>query len=498
MNDFMVKDNEDCLLIYRKLLVAFERCAENASPYLNIIALFFHDIMRVLTGLAVCRNELEGPYAPPKDVRSLRTRSFPYIGYRDILDGINVDDKNYKVRYHGRAAFRKRLAHLKWEVISKVTSLSPGKSLHASKRLWANAGVIGHSRLAQAGFRADYRVPRHISIPNRSFQLRELRTTVDDICQSLDLHHHYRALAELLDRHILVKTRELDPPKKLPYDLVLTRTLLGLESRFMAALGRHSGIPVVGVCHGEGDGVFDEPAVGYGERTFPTFYVGYGGGGDLVPENEHYRKSLYEQPSYVSADSDFVRSQYNGKAVEPLKSLAGKTLMYVPSQFYGWRRYGPFHLLPDHLYLFWQEALFKEFPDLILKRHPKEFDDAKFTLQGATRVMHGRFEECLDQADIFVFDVLSGAAWNAVATSKPIIYFNIGLRNLTEMSAEALRRRCVWIDVDPARPTALREQVAVHLSDPKTNNFSSTFCLAQSDNALTREQSVLGVLDSAY
>ncbi len=488
MNECIAKDNADSLLIYRKLCQTFERCEKHAAPYLNLVALFFHDIMCILTGLALCRNELEGPFSPPKETLPPRLESFPYIGYRDVWDGINVDSKHYK-RWASRSRVRRSLSRLKWDIISRVSPLTT--SLRANRRLWATVGSARHNLLMQSGFRVDFRVPRSISIPGRFQQLQELRATVSDICQCLDLSRYDSAVTEVLERHILARSREVDLPKTFRYDLVLTGTLLALEYRFMAAMGRHYGVPVVSLCHGEADGIYNEPWIGYGERTFPNFYIGYGEAGNVVPENEHYRKGLYEQPTYVSADSDFVRREFRTQTVESLKSLVGKRLMYVPSQFYGQRRYGPFHFPRGQLYLTWQEALFKEFPGLIWKRHPKEFDEYKVSPRGATHVVDGRLEDCLDESDVFVFDVLSGAAWSAAATSKVIIYFNIGLRNLTTICAEAVRQRCIWIDIDPAQPTALRERVETQLSEPKINNIATTFCLRQNGNAMTREQSVV-------
>jgi hypothetical protein len=37
----------------------------------------------------------------------------------------------------------------------------------------------------------------------------------------------------------------------------------------------------------------------------------------------------------------------------------------------------------------------------------------------------------------------------ACATDKPIIYFNIGKRNLSSEAENLIKLRCIWIDIDP-------------------------------------------------
>ena len=491
MNDVIAKDNEDSLLVFTKLSEAFERCEEYAAPYLNLVALFFGDLMRSLTGYALRRNELQGPWAPPQDLTTEVLRGYPYIGYRDILRGVDLGEKEFQI---GGTGVRRWLGVCKWESESYLKSLLYNGGSNRLKRI----GMTPHlshrdqvlSLLARKGIHANSWACQAIPIPNRSQQLRELRKTVCEICEVLELPDRPQTTAALMEQHILARSREEDPPDNLPYSAILTGSLMASHSLFPAALGRFSGVPVIGVAHGEFDGVVDEPAVGYTECTFADIRIGYGPEAGRLPENHGYRKSLYTAPKYITADSNFIRSRYVDEVVEPLGALESKVMIYVPAQFYGQHRYGPFHVMADQLYLAWQQKLFQEFPDMILKRHPKELRPKLFPCN-AVRVVYDLLEECLDQADIFVFDIFSGAMCIAAATSKPIIYFHLGLRNFTEIGERAIRQRCIWIDVvPPGEHVDLRGRIDAQMAQPKINILSQPFCLGEENGSVRREQTI--------
>ena len=112
-NASIEQDNADGLLVYEELLEAFRRCERHAAPYLNVVALFFHDLMRILTGYALLWQELHGPHAPPQERIPLALRSFPYTGYRDLLEGIDLEQKAFRVAL-GRYGLRWKLSEYKW------------------------------------------------------------------------------------------------------------------------------------------------------------------------------------------------------------------------------------------------------------------------------------------------------------------------------------------------------------------------------------------------
>ena len=57
-------------------------------------------------------------------------------------------------------------------------------------------------------------------------------------------------------------------------------------------------------------------------------------------------------------------------------------------------------------------------------------------------------EECLDDYDFFIFDFLATGAVQALFSEKPIIYFDIGLRNLQREFHSDLKERCAVIPIN--------------------------------------------------
>jgi len=90
------------------------------------------------------------------------------------------------------------------------------------------------------------------------------------------------------------------------------------------------------------------------------------------------------------------------------------------------------------------------------------------------------FEDCMDEAEIFVCDFISTAL--AIATTKPVVYFDIGRRNPTPEAVQALKEGCVFVSTDPASPQALWERVASGLREQKTNSYSEPFSLSPQKN----------------
>jgi hypothetical protein len=494
-NAHIARDHEQSLAVYEILWRTFTRCEPLAAPYLNVAGLFFHDLMRMLTGVVVRRNELEAGLAPPEALRAPQ-RTFPYFDYDAILRDVDPDTKDCRIHRTAHGV-RWRAAEYKWTLRSALESVGR----RGSRCVWTKGVPVDslgfQQALRAARFTADYRTPIQVATPGRSPQLAEVRRAVHEIWDALALPGSPAPAATVVERHVVGRTRDQDPVRRFPYDAVCVGTLLAHEYRFMAALGRHHGVPVVAVAHGEQDGAFNEPLFGYGERSLPTRYVGYGEFGGTVPENAGFRRTLYPAPRYVCSDSDSVRTTFNGTPPESLGTLDGKTILYVPSQFYGVQRFGPFHDIADQMYVRWQEGLFEEFPGLILKRHPKERFSPHLFPRNAPRIMHEPLEQCLHRADVFVFDVISGAAIVAAATGKPIIYFDIGLRNFTAAGEQAVRNRCIWIDVDPAAPGRLRDRVLAAAHDPKTAELLTSFALAPGSVRRPRVETIVEAMTGA-
>ena len=55
---------------------------------------------------------------------------------------------------------------------------------------------------------------------------------------------------------------------------------------------------------------------------------------------------------------------------------------------------------------------------------------------------------CIPKYDVLVFDYFATGAMLALVSDKPVIYFDIGLRNLRQDFLDALKQRCEYIKID--------------------------------------------------
>lgn len=482
--DHIASDNRDCLVIYNELLGAHRRCGSSGAGYLNLASLFFHDLMKILTGFTLRRSELESATWAPDPVGFQPQRRLPYVGYQDLLGGMCLEEKDFAPS-HVRWGRKRRAA----AVLSAVCRpFLRSETPHAALGFPAAVDTLQLWRsLRSHGATIGFSSPGAIPIPTLEPQLLEITRSIESIFARLALHDDPGPLKELIRRHIRARVEE-GQPRPPEYDVLITGTLMKLEDRGAAAVARAAGVPVVSVMHGDQFGAYDEPHIGYGELTYASAFVGYGRGDAIGFDEMEYGRSLFDQPAYIPSDSSLVRKRFRDPWIRPLGALDAQKVMYVPNSLKGQTRYGPFHDIPDVCYVAWYRTVLAAFPNAILKLHPKSAVDPRGLGLQYELVMGGSLQDCLDVPDVFVIDSVSTAFALAAATDKPIVYCDIGLRNLSSRGKRAIQDRCLWIEADPwlTSAAALLEGVDEQRDVAKHNSFSAAFSLAGVDEASRR------------
>jgi hypothetical protein len=477
---YLAADNEAALDVIAELWRAVDRCAPHSAPYLNTAAIFFHDLTRILSGLLLRVREVEGPYRPPDETLAEPLSDYPYIGYRDVTSGIEPSQKNYVADADSLAARRRLLSFLGNMPLRAGPAVAVGMSCGWSLgRLWWKLVPSAGRILAPASVSLRIpELPRHLEI---------LSEHVHALLERHKLAALARPVSDVVRRHIQTFAVPGSAPSP-PWDVLITGSLTIRANRLLAALARANGIPVITVLHGEHDGFLDEPVFGYGERSFCTHLLGYGPAGRELPSRGLYARGIYETPVYEESSSDLIRRVYTSPDVPELGDLSDKRLLYVPTSFSGIRRYGPFRDMPDALYLRWQETLFRTFPDMMWKGHPK--DRLALVPRGARHQTRQLLHECLDQADVLVFDYVSSALALGIATTKPLLFFDVGRRHLVPGALAQLPQRCIYVPVNPEQPGDLDAQVRAVSALGRHNSFVAEYSLARVDAASSRLKSL--------
>lgn len=490
------------LEIYKTLLEAFSDCDRllaqaKASRCLNLVAVFFHELVRVLCAYYFKRYEIDSAMAQNGRTLSFRLSgqedTCPYVGYsfalRSELSALQWPRRRSSTRARATETARAFLA-----AISRLAGTLQGQRaacLLYSPNVAADiADVLAALDQSATGVRWAARplerAQARVVLPEAQGQMEVLKRHLDSLAHRLARSWPGRlavpaTLVALVRRWIEshLCARRLPP---LHADALLAGTLTDLETRIAAARACAQGIPVVSVLHGESHGALDEPVFGYGEQTFVDVMIGYGpAGGELVEVSQFARPLYPGMARYVPAVSEKLKRVYSAMPIPALAELEAPRVMYVPTLLSGNLRYGPFRDMHDVAYFQWQRGLMaccaRMFPGKTTwKNHPKSLVSADMAVPGVRRAT-GRFEDAIDTADVFIFDYVSTAFSLAAATSKPIIYLDIGLRNLTPAAQEAIRERCIYVPADPRQPAEALRLALDQRHKRCANSFTPLFSL---------------------
>ena len=109
--------DRDSLVIYNLLMRAFQKCENYSVGYKNLIGIFFHDLLRILTSLVYKIHETKNGLIIP-ELKNKKVTNFPYIDYNDIDSSENHKDidtttvyKNY-LDYNLKTILTKNIVNL--------------------------------------------------------------------------------------------------------------------------------------------------------------------------------------------------------------------------------------------------------------------------------------------------------------------------------------------------------------------------------------------------
>ena len=217
-----------------------------------------------------------------------------------------------------------------------------------------------------------------------------------------------------------------------------------LDVRINSANYLSKGKKVISFCHGEHSAyVLDEPIIGYTELSYCTDYVTYGKDQDF--NKLEYAKPLFQLPNIYYRNSSEISKYYKDNSVLNTGLERATKILYIPTLFSGNQRYAPFRDIDDSTYREWQESLLKIDLNITYKAHPKN----KVELDLKQDQIERRYlQEVLSQYDFYILDYISTASALCIATDKPILYLNIGCRNMSHEALDLFKKRVFWVDID--------------------------------------------------
>lgn len=409
------------------------------DDHLNIVGIFFHEIVIYLTNLYLLRNSSDLALDPIR---------FPYVNklYVENPPSLGLD-------YFNNLS-SKRLLLLKVGLVKKfiykffiMLCQTISFAFRSKSELcicgFFEKGLFFECLLLSLKYKITFKLEApKIFIPERVNQLLQLEALVKELLD-LQSFSHTDILAKNFRNYVESLTTTNKIYKKIGGVLV-TGSLTILPMRILAALARCDGVRVVAFSHGQNSfSFFNEPILGYGELSYCDYYVDYGDGWDIGKSN--YVKVLpNSNPKIVSRSSKIVKQIYASSRIAKQLISRNTRICYIPNLMGECIRYGPFRDVDFRLYRSWQEALNLMDLNISFKLYPGSNLDFLIESKKDYRKLH----EVVDDYDVFIFDYLSTAHSIVTATNKQCIYFDIGMRNISPDAFQYFEERVNIFKID--------------------------------------------------
>lgn len=482
----------ECLAIYRSLFSLSEHLSVSRCIWDNPIAICFHELIRFFTTVVIRRIELDFDLARA-DLLSIDAGRFPFVSYKNVNDLFALEGVFFS--RPSSDLIRKCVQKSK---VQRITNACAGIVSTLGKRKCVG---LAPSSVSSFGFVVrmlmDGRNVRWLT--GACFERDKgprCEGLIDSLVHELVLNSSFlyeedaKPLIRMASKILELGTIEESLSHE-GLECLLLGSMSTIQNRLLSASAIKLGIPVISVTHGEADGLLDEPIFGYGERSFSDVLISYGCRQIRSQDSLFLNPVGGGDPVIVQSNSDVVLNSYKPDEV-PALSLNTMKILYVPTLYSGFDTYGPFRTISDRSYATFRRHLVDVFPGLKIKCHPKGDGNYSDGVDECNRI-YGALAVALKEFDAYIFDYISTAFVEAAATSKPIIFLDLGIRNLTDQARLMLQSRCMLVTLDEIEDQDLLDKILA-INGVRSNSEVAGFSLIESQS--TRADTVIETINS--
>ena len=447
-------DTNDAVLSVINILSSREKLIRREIDSIgSVYSVFFHNLVIHFSGILIQREVA---------VSNTSVAPFPYVSKEYALSPGFVDLRTGESASNSKSV-KRRLRELQLLPFAIGNSIPFGykQSYWLSKLV----NLLG-----------EYQKPAKIVIHRSDLQLDNLSDCFQQICRQHSIPNVDVIRRNWLEYISYHSTHKLAPSE---LKMLIVGNRQDLQNRKLAHNFMEEGKEVIGFTHGEiASTIFDEPMYRYAERGLCSTLVEYGeqprqAEGEevmLAPERTLYRESR------VAASIYSPSGNITPRRLESIKAL------YIPTTYVGNQIYGPFCAYPDSVYFEWHSAISRALPSLRFKAHPKSRGDLKLPGLEDKRWLN----DCIEEYDVLILDYMATSTALAMLTDKPVIFFDIGLRRLTQDFMKILKERChyIRIDINGNFDQQVQEGIASFSSSTRcwSNLKVAKYCLSEDES----------------
>ena len=427
--------------IYNSLKDSYDNSVNKFHENDNIIGIFFVDLLKLFTQFALKKYEIKN-HLYIEEFYSSKIQTYPYISYLEVEKNDIFNKKNYGKKDN----INKRILKYWFIFFLNIKNFfKKRKSIYLTGDGINFREIISLSKL-------NFKIillskTNKIYIEDYNKQIDNLLSEIKEISKKLKILEDIEAINETVCLHI----ESFMTSKKIENRILKNDSVLVLGSgneifnRFKINEFKKSNLKTIHIAHGYASGVLDEPIWGeLGDIYRADYLIGYGSEYLKTNSNNEYIKLF--KTKYYHRNAYFAKAYNDNNRVKLNKKR--ENIYYFPTSLRGDRyRYGPFTDIPDKIYIEWQEKISELFQNkIIFKEHPKEKYKFLYNNRKASTV-DLPYSDIKNDVDIFIFDYWSTIFAEACATDKPIIYLDIGIRNLSSDALTNLKKRVIYYNI---------------------------------------------------
>lgn len=425
----MKKTDEQALVVENYLRQSYCELSREVGEYANIIGVFFHEIMVYVTNFILLDEE---------NGRHQAKLLFPFLNSEYVANP-------FPIKFSQTESTETSYLEKGLSVLSEIRDLFVTKKIKvlcSRSRPRQLLKLLLSTLLISPGFVTQEK----LYLPKQEFQFSQLKMVLVECFKRIN-----RMVSDIVVTNFIEYARFLTGEnEKLVVrqdEVLLCSTTTDIDYRIIASNILAGGGSVISVIHGLAD-IFriDEPVMGYGDSSYCTHMILPGSNKITTGQ---YNKSLHCKSAriYGCGSKEIKKIHQQKKKIvfgRKAKGLYIANGMSAPDN----KRYGPFRDIPQYEYEAWQKELMQNKSDLILKG----LDCIDYSsITNAEKLAFGFLEnnpKFFTDYDYYVVDYMSTGLELAAATDKPILYFNLGIRNIAPEAVELYKQRVFWVDVD--------------------------------------------------
>lgn len=459
-NNFdLKKDNQLCLKIIEIINENINLEKKYAEPF-NLLKIFYHELTKYSTNILLIK---ESPFLYKDKV------DFPYLSS-------NFISKPKKINH------LKKLSHLKINnfffkdlIFKSKKKIFVSNNLHIKKEILLEFVTNQKIQLIQS---------TNIHLPDYKYQMKNLEIVLKKIMRFLNLKN------KLFVKNFLTYAENilLNDNKGVNFNpnnsILIVGSNANIQNRILSSkFLQNRSNKIISVNHSSYPFYIYKEPVRNVEYSFCTDYISHGN----FDFSKKIKNKIFSTPKFhFMTNNDFSSSQKKGE-IKKIQLHKDLKYLYVPNMLNGNVRYGPFRDIDDNIYYKFQNDLLSVFKNTKIKTHPKGKNSF---FSENIKVPNLKFEKILNQYEVFIFDYFSTPFSRAIATNKPIIYFDIGLRNLEKNVLDIIKKRVYYykIDLNKDYKSQLQNFLVNILTkeEKKINLFTKKFSINKKNKNINR------------